>query len=112
MQLSQLDEDETVQDLLDEIALESLPLMRRKGLSLVVNNQQPKDEQRFGDRRALRKVLATLTHDVLTTTCWGKISLTVSADEARPDRLHIELADTGARLTVDELANADFPVPW
>ena len=98
-----------LQELLDEIALESLPLMRRKGLSLVVNNLQPNDEQRFGDRRALRKVLATLMHYALTTTRWGKISLTVSADEARPERLMIELVDTGAGLTVDELANADFP---
>ncbi len=98
-----------LQELLDEIALESLPLMRRKGLSLVVNNLQPNDEQRFGDRRALRKVLATLMHYALTTTRWGKISLTVSADEARPERLLIELVDTGAGLTVDELANADFP---
>ena len=99
----------SLQELLDEIALESLPLMRRKGLSLVVNNLQPNDEQRFGDRRALRKVLATLMHYALTTTRWGKISLTVSADEARPERLMIELVDTGAGLTVDELANADFP---
>lgn len=99
----------SLQELLDEIALESLPLMRRKGLSLVVNNLQPNDEQRFGDRRALRKVLATLRHYALTTTRWGKISLTVSADEARPERLMIELVDTGAGLTVDELANADFP---
>jgi len=98
-----------LQELLDEIALESLPLVRRKGLSLVVNNLQPNDEQRFGDRRALRKVLATLMHYALTTTRWGKISLTVNADETRPERLLIELVDTGAGLTVDELANADFP---
>lgn len=98
-----------LQELLDEVALESLPLMRRKGLSLVVNNLQPNDEQRFGDRRALRKVLATLMHYALTTTRWGKISLTVSADDAHPERLLIQLVDTGAGLTVDELANADFP---
>lgn len=98
-----------LQELLDEVALESLPLMRRKGLSLVVNNLQPNDEQRFGDRRALRKVLATLMHYALTTTRWGKISLTVNADEAHPERLLIHLVDTGAGLTVDELANADFP---
>lgn len=98
-----------LQDLLDEIALESLPLMRRKGLSLVVNNHQPNDEMRFGDRRALRKVLTTLMHYALTTTRWGKISLDVKALEQRADRLTIELVDTGAGLTVDELANVDFP---
>lgn len=98
-----------LQELLDEIALESLPLMRRKGLSLVVNNHQPNDEMRFGDRRALRKVLTTLVHYALTTTRWGKISLDVKTPEQHADRLSIELVDTGAGLTVDELANVDFP---
>ncbi|MCW0310645.1 Phosphotransferase RcsD [Pantoea ananatis] len=98
-----------LQELLDEIALESLPLLRRKGLSLVVNNHQPNDEVRFGDRRALRKVLTTLMHYALITTRWGKITLEVKTAEQQPDRLYIELVDTGAGLTVDELANVDFP---
>ncbi|MCZ4060663.1 phosphotransferase RcsD [Pantoea sp. LMR881] len=98
-----------LQELLDEIALESLPLMRRKGLSLVINNHQPNDEMRFGDRRALRKVLTTLMHYSLTTTRWGKISIDIKAANERADRLNIELVDTGAGLTVDELANVDFP---
>lgn len=98
-----------LQELLDEIALESLPLMRRKGLSLVVNNHLANDETRFGDRRALRKVLTTLMHYALTTTRWGKITLEVKAADKQADRLIIELVDTGAGLTVDELANVDFP---
>ncbi|MGG6161832.1 hypothetical protein ACQV2D_22440, partial [Pantoea allii] len=81
---------------------ESLPLLRRKGLSLVVNNHQPNDEVRFGDRRALRKVLTTLMHYALITTRWGKITLEVKTAEQHPDRLYIELVDTGAGLTIDE----------
>lgn len=98
-----------LQELLDEISLESLPLMRRKALSLVVSNHQADQELRFGDRRALRKVLTTLMHYALTTTRWGKITLTVSAGETQPDRLLIQLVDTGAGLSGDELANVDFP---
>lgn len=98
-----------LQEMLDEIALDTLPLMRRKGLSLVINNHQPNDELRFGDRRAVRKVLATLMHYALTTTSWGKITLEVNAAEPQPDRLRFQLVDTGAGLTIDELANADFP---
>ena len=98
-----------LQEMLDEIALEILPLMRRKGLSLVINNHQPNDELRFGDRRAVRKVLATLMYYALTTTSWGKITLDVKAAEAHPERLTFQLVDTGAGLNIDELANVDFP---
>lgn len=98
-----------LQELLDDLTLESLPLLRRKGLTLVVNNHLANDEMRYGDRRALRKVLTTLMHYSLTTTQWGKISLDIKASESRPDRILLQLVDTGSGLTVDELANVDFP---
>ncbi|ALV94312.1 MULTISPECIES: phosphotransferase RcsD [Pantoea] len=98
-----------LQELLDEIALESLPLMRRKGLSLVMNNHLASDEMRFGDRRALRKVLTTLMHYALTTTQWGKITLEIKASESKPNSVLLQLVDTGSGLSVDELANVDFP---
>ncbi|WP_130835418.1 phosphotransferase RcsD [[Erwinia] mediterraneensis] len=98
-----------LQEMLDEIALDILPLMRRKGLSLVINNHQPNDEMRLGDRRAVRKVLATLMHYALTTTSWGKITLDLQAAADRPDQLIFQLVDTGAGLHGDELANVDFP---
>ena len=75
----------------------------------MVNNHLANDETRFGDRRALRKVLTTLMHYALTTTRWGKITLEVKAADKQADRVIIELVDTGAGLTVDELANVDFP---
>lgn len=98
-----------LQELLDEMALDILPLMRRKGLSLVINNHQANDERRFGDRRALRKVLTTLMHYALTTTSWGKITLDLQASDARPELLVMNLVDTGTGLNGDELANVDFP---
>jgi len=99
----------SLQELLDEIALETLPLLRRKGLALVMNNHLANDEMRFGDRRALRKVLTTLMHYALTTTRWGKITLEVNAHESKPDTVLLQLVDTGSGLSVDELANVDFP---
>lgn len=99
----------SLQELLDEIAIESLPLLRRKGLALVVNNHLASDEMRFGDRRALRKVLTTLMHYALTTTQWGKISLEVNASDSKPNTVLLQLVDTGSGLTIDELANVDFP---
>lgn len=98
-----------LQALLDEITQELLPQVRRKGLTLLVHNHLSSDEMRFGDRRSIRKVLATLMHYSLTTTNWGKITLDIESPEARPDRLTMTLVDTGAGLSKDELGNADFP---
>ena len=98
-----------LQSLLDALTLELLPLSRRKGLTLLVRNQLNSDEMRFGDSRAIYKVLSTLLHYSLTTTSWGKISLEVDSPADRPDRLHIQIVDTGAGLTRDELGNHDFP---
>ena len=80
----------------------------RKGLTLVVNNQLANDEMRFGDRRALRKVLTTLMHYALTTTQWGKISLDIKASDSKANSVLFQLVDTGSGLTGDELANVDF----
>ncbi|MGD8105452.1 phosphotransferase RcsD [Pantoea sp. FN0302] len=98
-----------LQSLLDELTLELLPLSRRKGLTLLVRNHLNSDEMRFGDSRAIYKVLATLLHYSLTTTSWGKITLEVESPADRPDRLNIQIVDTGAGLTRDELGNNDFP---
>ncbi|QHM71755.1 phosphotransferase RcsD [Mixta intestinalis] len=98
-----------LQSLLDELTLALLPLSRRKGLTLLVRNQLNSDEMRFGDSRAIYKVLFTLLHYSLTTTSWGKISLELDAPADRPELLHIQIIDTGAGLTPDELGNHDFP---
>ncbi|KAB8312249.1 phosphotransferase RcsD [Erwinia endophytica] len=98
-----------MQTLLDELVMEALPSMRRKGLHLLVNNRLNSDENRFGDHRALYKILTTLLHYSITNTTWGRISIEVSHPADRPDRLAIEIVDTGAGLTVDEMGNTDFP---
>lgn len=99
----------SLQTLLDELAVEILPIMRRKGLTLMVNNRLSSDEMRFGDRRAIAKILSTLLHYAVTTTTWGRVSITISAPPERADRLSIEIVDTGAGLSADEMANTDFP---
>lgn len=98
-----------MQTLLDELVMEALPSMRRKGLHLLVNNRLNSDENRFGDHRALYKILTTLLHYSITNTTWGRISIEVSHPTDSPDRLAIEIVDTGAGLTVDEMGNTDFP---
>ncbi|WP_158783638.1 phosphotransferase RcsD [Pantoea sp. BAV 3049] len=98
-----------MQTVLDELVMEALPSLRRKGLNLLVSNRLNSEENRFGDRRALYKILTTLLHYSITSTTWGRISIEVSHPTDRPDRLAIEMVDTGAGLTVDEMGNTDFP---
>ncbi|CCG87793.1 phosphotransferase RcsD [Erwinia piriflorinigrans] len=98
-----------LQSLLDELVGEILPMMRRKGLSLTIANHLNSDEVRFSDRRALAKILSTLLHYAVTTTTWGRISLTVTSPKDSKDRLSIEIVDTGAGLSADEMANTEFP---
>lgn len=98
-----------LQSVLDELVTEALPSMRRKGLKLIVSNRLNSDENRFGDRRALYKILTTLLHYSITSTSWGRISIEASHPADRPDRLAIEMVDTGAGLTIDEMGNTDFP---
>ncbi|MCW1874033.1 phosphotransferase RcsD [Erwinia sp. INIA-01] len=98
-----------VQTLLDELAQDVLPMMRRKGLTLMIANHLSSDELRLGDRRAMAKILSTLMYYAITTTTWGRVSLTVNTATDNRDRLVIDIVDTGSGLSADEMANTDFP---
>ncbi|KQN55137.1 phosphotransferase RcsD [Erwinia sp. Leaf53] len=95
--------------LLDELALAVLPATQRKGLTLLVASQLDAEQLRYGDRQALGKILSTLLDYAVTTTDWGRISLTLDAPGDRPDLLTFEVVDTGSGLRADEIDNADFP---
>jgi two-component system sensor histidine kinase RcsD len=56
--------------------------MKRKGLQLLINNALPANEQRYGDREALRRTLVLLIQYSVTTTPIGKITLEVCKDES------------------------------
>ena len=99
----------SLQNLLDEIAQDILPVMRRKGLTLMIANRLSSDELRMSDRRALNKIISTLLYYAITTTTWGRISVTLDTPHERRDRLMIDIVDTGAGLSTDEMANTDFP---
>ena len=45
----------------------------------------------------------------MTTTSWGRITLTVHCAAETPEQLILDIVDTGHGLSVDEQANADFP---
>lgn len=99
----------TIQGLIDEVALEMLPVIKRKGLQLLINNHLPADEERHGDREALRKILQLLLHYSVTTTQIGKITLEISEEESAPERLLFRILDTGEGISNDEIDNLHFP---
>ncbi|MCT4712473.1 phosphotransferase RcsD [Enterobacteriaceae bacterium H11S18] len=98
-----------IQSVIDEVVLEMLPVIRRKGLQLLINNQLPADEERHGDREALRKILLLLLHYSVTTTQMGKITLEICEEESAPDRLLFRVLDTGEGIGNDEIDNLHFP---
>lgn len=99
----------SIQSLVDEVALEMLPVIRRKGLQLLINNHLPADEERHGDRDALRKILLLLLRYSVTTTQIGKITLEICEEESAADRLLFRILDTGKGINNDEIDNLHFP---
>jgi two-component system sensor histidine kinase RcsD len=99
----------SIQDLIDEVVPAVLPVVKRKGLQLLINNHLPANEQRYGDRDALLRILTMLIQYAVTTTQIGKITLEVDADESAGDRLTFRILDTGEGVTTSEVDNLHFP---
>ncbi|MVT03669.1 phosphotransferase RcsD [Enterobacter sp. 10-1] len=99
----------SIQELIDEVVPEVLPVIKRKGLQLLINNALPANEQRYGDRDALRRTLLLLIQYSVTTTQIGKITLEVSKDESADDRLTFRILDTGNGVSANEIDNMHFP---
>jgi len=88
---------------------EVLPVIKRKGLQLLINNPLRANDERHGDRDALRRILLMLIQYAVTTTQIGKITLEVSSDESAEDRLTFRILDTGEGVTASEIDNLHFP---
>ncbi len=99
----------SIQDLIDEVVPEVLPVIKRKGLQLLINNPLPANEERHGDRDALRRILLLLIQYAVTTTQMGKITLEVNVDESAEDRLTFRILDTGVGVNSSEIDNLHFP---
>lgn len=98
-----------IQDLIDEVVPEVLPMIKRKGLQLFINNHLFRNEERHGDREVLRKILLMLLQYSATTTHIGKITLEISADESSSERLTFRILDTGEGISNNEIDNLHFP---
>ena len=99
----------SVQALIDEVVPQVLPAMKRKGLQLLINNHLKANDERHGDRDALRRILLLLMQYAVTTTQIGKITLEVDQDESVAERLTFRILDTGEGVTLSEIDNLHFP---
>ena len=95
--------------LVDEVVKMMLPLIKRKGLHLVVDNTLTANAERYGDPQTLRHILILLLQYSITTTQMGKITLEISEDKSVTGRLLFRLLDTGSGITNGEVDNLAFP---
>lgn len=95
--------------LVDDVVSMMLPLIKRKGLHLVVDNTLTAHTERYGDPQTLRHILILLLQYSITTTQMGKITLEISEDKSVTGRLLFRLLDTGSGITDGEVDNLAFP---
>ncbi|MBC6500289.1 phosphotransferase RcsD [Citrobacter freundii] len=99
----------SIQALIDDVVPELLPAIKRKGLQLLIKNHLSAQDERRGDRDALRRILLLLIQYAVTTTQIGKITLEVDQDESEAERLTFRILDTGEGVTLNEVDNLHFP---
>lgn len=99
----------SLQELIDGIVAEVLPLIRRKGLQLLINNTLPVQQRRYGDSKTLHHMLLLLLQYAITTTAIGKITLEISHHKEQEEKLIIDLRDTGNGVSQNEIENLHFP---
>lgn len=99
----------SIQALIDDVVPELLPAIKRKGLQLLIKNHLSAQDERRGDRDALRRILLVLIQYAVTTTQIGKITLEVDQDESEAERLTFRILDTGEGVTLNEVDNLHFP---
>lgn len=95
--------------MMDALLLACLPRINQKGLQLLHHYRLDPQRLYVGDSVLLNKALALLLDYAITTTDYGKITLTVEADAQQADKIHIRISDTSTRTTAAELENLHHP---
>lgn len=84
-------------------------VMERKGLDFTVTIDPQLPDLVSGDAAKLGQILLNLLGNAAKFTERGAVSLTVTTDAARSDRLHITVTDTGIGIAPDVLAQIFEP---
>ncbi|MEC5318072.1 phosphotransferase RcsD [Brenneria populi subsp. brevivirga] len=95
--------------MIDALLLELLPRINQKGLALFNHYKLDINQTYLGDSQLLKKTLSLLLNYAITNTDYGKITLSIDRDAKIPERLIIQISDTGAKVSGDEQDNLDHP---
>lgn len=95
--------------LIDNLLLDLLPSINRKGLNLFNHFHVSLDQIYLGDEKVLRKILSLLLNYSIVTTAYGKITLNVDHEPGHPEQLVIQIMDTGAGISDEEIGNLNYP---
>ncbi|AOM40604.1 phosphotransferase RcsD [Xenorhabdus hominickii] len=94
---------------LEHILKASLPILNAKGLRVYYHFNIPHEYLFFGDGEALHKIITLLFNYAITTTSYGKISLTVNSSGKYDNHIQIELMDSGFGLSERDLTSLNYP---
>ncbi|SFU41741.1 phosphotransferase RcsD [Xenorhabdus koppenhoeferi] len=95
--------------LLENIFKASLPILNAKGLKFYYHFNIPYESLFIGDTFAVRKIIILLFYYSMTTTSYGKISLTVNSSGKYDNHIQIELMDSGSGLNEIDLTSLNYP---
>ncbi|QTL41231.1 phosphotransferase RcsD [Xenorhabdus budapestensis] len=94
---------------LENILKLSLPTLNSKGLRIYYHFNISHESVFSGDGAALNKIVLLLLNYAITTTSYGKISLSVSSSGKYDNHIQIELIDSGSGLSDKDLASLNYP---
>ncbi|OTA21174.1 multi-sensor hybrid histidine kinase [Xenorhabdus beddingii] len=94
---------------LEHILQASLPTLNAKGLRVYYHFNISRESLFIGDSAALNKVITLLFNYAMTTTSYGKISLTVNSSGKYDNHIQIELMDSGSGLSEKDLNSLHYP---
>ncbi|PWC18133.1 phosphotransferase RcsD [Brenneria corticis] len=95
--------------MVDGLLLELLPKINQKGLSLFNHYKLDINQTCLGDSELLRKIVSLLLNYAITNTDYGKITLSIDHDNNAPEKLMIQISDTGAGIPGIEQDNLNYP---
>ncbi|MDX7998080.1 phosphotransferase RcsD [Xenorhabdus sp. Reich] len=94
---------------LEDILKASLPTLNAKGLRVYYHFNIPQESLFIGDGVTLSKIITSLFNYAITTTSYGKISLTINSSGKYDNHIQIELVDSGSGLSEKDLTSLNYP---
>lgn len=95
--------------MIDNLLLEWLPRINQKGLCLFSHYKLDINQTYMGDGELLKKTLSLLLNYSITNTEYGKITVSIVSDQTAPEKLIVQISDTGAGISGTEQDNLNHP---